>query len=212
MIRRQITTEQISSCRSHWNRKIENAENASSHPLGEQVGYERRRDGYKGSFPHTHQRVSDQQFSVGVGHCREQGERAPEQCTQDDDELARIAVGQRPYEGRRDHVEPEKGAGQIANLGIRQVKLVLHQRLHREQHIAVRIVEQIERSQDNQRRARVKVVLSHKSSEYSTADRFTPLPAAATSPQSWLRSRRAGGIRPSPPPRPASPTSLHLPA
>jgi hypothetical protein len=49
------------------------------------------------------------------------------------------------------------------------VKLVLDQRLHRKQHIAIHIIEQIQRRQDNQRGSRLKICLGHGSSEYSTA-------------------------------------------
>ena len=49
------------------------------------------------------------------------------------------------------------------------MKFLLNQGLHREQHIAVRIVEQIERGEDNQRGARLQIRLGHGSSEYSTA-------------------------------------------
>ena len=51
------------------------------------------------------------------------------------------------------------------------MKFVLHQWLHREQHVAVRVVEQIERRQDNQRGARLEISLGHGSSEYSTPRR-----------------------------------------
>ena len=48
--------------------------------------------------------------------------------------LARIAIGQRSHEGRREHVETKKGAGQLSNLRVADMKLILHQRLHRKQH------------------------------------------------------------------------------
>src|SRR5580700_3940965 len=83
----------------------------------------------------------------------EQREPAPEERAQNDDELARIAVGQRTDKRRSHHVETQKCAGKIANLRLGKVELVLHQWLHREQHVAVRIVEQIERREYDQRRA-----------------------------------------------------------
>lgn len=47
------------------------------------------------------------------------------------------------------------------------MELLLHQRLHRKQHIAIHIIQQIERRQDNQRGARLEISLGHWSSEYN---------------------------------------------
>src|ERR1035437_9758084 len=47
------------------------------------------------------------------------------------------------------------------------MKVILHQRLHCEQHVAVCIVKQVERRQNNQRVAGLKISSSHRSSEYS---------------------------------------------
>ena len=64
------------------------------------------------------------------------------------------------------------------------MEFILHQRLHRKQHVAVHVVEQIERRQDNQRSARLEISLGHGSSEYSMRGRFSPaLPSVeATGP------------------------------
>jgi hypothetical protein len=98
---------------------------------------------------------------------REQSQPAPEQRAQHNDELPRVPVRQRPYKRSRNHVETKESAGQISDLCIAQMKLILHQRLHREQHVAVRIIEQVECREDNQRGARLEISLSHRSSEYS---------------------------------------------
>lgn len=50
------------------------------------------------------------------------------------------------------------------------MEFVLHERLNREQHVAVCIVEQIERREDNQRSLRLKIVLRHASSDYTMSN------------------------------------------
>jgi hypothetical protein len=50
---------------------------------------------------------------------------------QKNDQAARIPVSERPSKGCRDHVKAEKRAGEVSDLRIADVKLVLHQRLHR---------------------------------------------------------------------------------
>src|ERR1700736_563289 len=52
------------------------------------------------------------------------------------------------------------------------MKFILHQGLNREQDVAIRIVEQIKRCEDDQRSARIKFRLGHRSSEYSTLGRL----------------------------------------
>ena len=49
------------------------------------------------------------------------------------------------------------------------MKFVLHQRLHRKQHVAVRIIEQVQRREHEQRGAGIEFGRSHGSSEYSMA-------------------------------------------
>ena len=77
--------------------------------------------------------------------CREQRQAAPEHGSERDDELAGITIGERADERSSQHVEPEEGAGEESDLLFRQMEFILHQRLHREQHVAVRIVQQVER-------------------------------------------------------------------
>src|SRR5438067_971579 len=50
------------------------------------------------------------------------------------------------------------------------MKLFLHERLHCKQHITVCIIEQVERSEDNQRGPRMEISLGHWSSEYSMSE------------------------------------------
>ena len=71
-----------------------------------------------------------QQLPIGVRKSSKQRQRAPEHRTEHDDPLARIAVGERTDKGRRDHIEPEKGAGEITHLSVGEMELGLHQRLH----------------------------------------------------------------------------------
>jgi hypothetical protein len=112
--------------------------------------------------------VSDEQFGVGVRDRGEQCKSAPEQRSERDDQLARVAIGQGADEWGGDDVKAEKRAGEISDLDVGQMKLVLHQRLHREQNVAIHVIEQIERRQDEQRVARLEIFPGHRSKEYST--------------------------------------------
>ena len=73
--------------------------------LGKKIGDERGSDGHEGGLADTHQGVAEQQFSVGVRDRGQQGQPAPENGAQNDDQLARVTVGQRADKRRRDHVE-----------------------------------------------------------------------------------------------------------
>src|SRR5713101_6195069 len=54
------------------------------------------------------------------------------------------------------------------------MELILDQRLHREQHIAVRVIKQIERGEHEQRGAGMELLLGHRSNEYSMAEKSGP--------------------------------------
>ena len=109
--------------------------------MREQVRHKRGRNRDEGCFADTYKGVPDQQFGISMRNRREQGEAAPENGAQHDDEFARIPVGKRPHERRGNHVEGEECAGQIPDLGIGHVKFVLHQGLHRKQHVAIHVVQ-----------------------------------------------------------------------
>ena len=171
-MRRQIPSQQVPSRRSHWNRQIKHTQNTPALFLRKKIRDKGRRNRHESSFAHAHQRVPDQQLRVRMCNRRQQREPAPEHRAQHDDEFPRVAVRQRPHKRRRQHVEAQKRAGQISNLHIGQMKFVLHQRLHRKQHAAIHVIEQIESRQDNQRGAGLEIGLGHGSGEYSMAGMF----------------------------------------
>ena len=96
-----------------------------------------------------------------MGDRREQRQPAPENRAQHDDQLARIAIRQRPHKRRGDHVKAQKRAGEISDLRLAEMKFILHQRLHRKQHIAIRIIQQIERGEHEQRGSGMELLLGH---------------------------------------------------
>jgi hypothetical protein len=51
------------------------------------------------------------------------------------------------------------------------MEFILNQRLHREKHVAIRIIQQIERGEHEQSSAGVEFLIGHRSSEYSMTDR-----------------------------------------
>ena len=169
MLWSQIAPQQVSRRRPHWNRQIEHAQNPAALLFRKKIGDESRRNGYERRLTDTDQGVPNQQLGVVMGESGQQREPAPEDCSQHDDQLARIAVRQRADEWRGDHVEAQEGAGEIADLGLGQVKFVLHQRLYREQYVAVDIVQQVQRREHDQRGAWLQFRGSHRSSEYSMA-------------------------------------------
>ena len=167
VLRSQIAAQQVSRRRAHRNRQIEHAQNPTAFFFGEKIGDESRRNGDERRFTDTDQGVPNQQLGVVVGEGGQQREAAPEDRSQHDDELARIAVCQRANERRGHHVEAQERAGEIADLRLGEVELVLHQRLHREQHVAVDIIQQVQRREHDQRGARLEFRGGHRSSEYS---------------------------------------------
>src|ERR1019366_696137 len=163
--------EQVPSRRSHGDGQVEHAKDAAPLILRKQVRDERGRDGDEGRLAHADQRMPNQQFPVGVGEGGEQSQSAPENRAEHDDPLARIAVGQRADKWRRDHIEPEEGAGEISHLSIGEMEFRLHQRLHGKQHRAVNVIQQVQRGQQGQRRAGIEFGRRHLAWEYNTADK-----------------------------------------
>ena len=167
MLRPQPASQQIARRRAARNRQIENSENAAAFVFRKKVGDKSGRDGHKRRLAHSHQSVAEQQFAVGVGDRGHQGQPAPENGAQDDDQLARIAVRERADKRRSHHVEQQKSAGEISNLGVGELEFGLHQRLHREQHGSVNVVEKVQRGQEDQRGPGIEFALGHLGKEYN---------------------------------------------
>ena len=104
---------------------------------------------------------------VGVRDRGQQGDHTPENGAQNNDQLARVPVGQRSDKGRGDHVENQKRAGEISELSVAEMKFVPHQRLHRKQDGAVDVVEKVERGREDQRRPGINFALGHLGKEYN---------------------------------------------
>ena len=153
----------------HGNRQIKNPENAAAFAFRKKVGNKRGSNGHKSRFADADQCVAEKQFPIGVGDRRQQCQPAPEHSPQHDNQLARVAVSQRADKGRGHHVEQQKGAGQISDLGIGEMKFALHQRLHRKQHRSVDVVEEVQRRQDDERGPGIEFALGHLAKEYNMA-------------------------------------------
>ncbi len=100
------------------------------------------------------------------------GQSAPENSAQDDDQLARIAIGQRAHEWRGHHVEQQKGAGEISDLSVGELEFVLHQRLHCKQHGTINVVQKVQRRQDDERGPGIEFALGHLAKEYNMPRRL----------------------------------------
>jgi len=68
---------------------------------------------------------------------------------------ALVSVGEQAHNGRRHHIAEKERGGQKPELGVAAVEFRLHQRLHRKQHRAVNVVEEIQRGQQQQSQTRV---------------------------------------------------------
>ena len=161
MLRPEPAAQQIASRRTARDGEVENSENAAAFIFRKKIGNKSGRDGHKRCLAHAYQSVPQQQLSVGVGDSRHQSQPTPEHRAQNDDQLARVAVSQRADKRRRDHVEQQKSAGEISNLGVGELEFGLHQRLHREQHGAVNVVEEIQRGQQDQRGPGIEFAFGH---------------------------------------------------
>src|SRR5579864_3046115 len=127
----------------------------------EKIRNEGRSNCDEGGLADADQSVSDKQFAISVSDGGKQGEPTPENCSQHDDQLARIAVSEWADERRCHHVAQQKCAGQVSDLGFTDMEFVLHQRLHRKEHIAVCVVEQIQCGEQKQRSLGMKIVSGH---------------------------------------------------
>ena len=159
--RSQVAAEQVARSRSHRDRQIKHTENAAALLFRKKIRNEGGRNGDEGRFADSDQRVAYQQFRVGMRDSGQQRECTPEDGAEGDDQLARIPIRQRTDKRRSHHVESQKRTGEVADLRLRQVKLGLHQRLHGKQHIPVRVVEQIQRGEHEQRGAGIELLLGH---------------------------------------------------
>ena len=168
VMRGEVSTQKITGSRSNRNGEVENAENASAQVLREQVGNKRWSDGYECCFANSHQRVAQQQLTVGVGKGGKQSEGAPEQPAERDDQFARIPVGEWTDKGRGKHIKKQERAGQISELSFREMEIDLNERLHRVQYRAIDIVDEVECSEDDQCGASLEPLRGHRLCEYST--------------------------------------------
>ena len=165
--RPEFTSQQIARRGTDGNCEIKNPKNAAAFVFRKKIRDKRWRDGHKCRFAHTDQGMPQQQFSVGVSHRRHQRQATPEHRPQHDDQLARVAIGERSDEWRGHHVEHQKRAGEISNLGVAEVKFALHQRLHRKQYRPVDVVEKVQRRQEYERGPGIEFARSHLAKEYN---------------------------------------------
>src|SRR5512142_2903462 len=75
---------------------------------------------------------------------------APDQGADDHDAASLEPVGQGTDERRGAHIAPDEGGRQEAKLGIGTVELGLYERLYREQHRTVDIVDEVQGREDEQ--------------------------------------------------------------
>src|SRR5580692_10152684 len=165
----ELAAQKVSGRGAHRNRQIKHSENPAAFVLWKKIGDESWSDGNKSRFTNPNQRMPNQQLPISMGDGGEEGERAPEDRSENDDLFARIPVSQRPGKRRGDHVEAEKRAGKVSDLRIGEMEFALHQRLHRKQHRTVDVVKQVQRRQQSQRGPGIKFRLGHLAKEYITA-------------------------------------------
>ena len=119
--------------------------------LRKKVGEECGGDGNERGLADADDDVAQQQLVIVVGDRAQQRGQAPDERADGHDAPARETVGEGNDQRRRNHVADEKGGGQKTDLRIAKGKLFLDEGLHREQHIAIDVVEKIERGQQQQR-------------------------------------------------------------
>src|SRR5579872_7097891 len=112
--------------------------------------------------------MANQQLPVRMRDRSQQSKTAPENCAQNDDQLARVPVSKRSGKWRRYHVKPQKRAGEISHLRVGEMEFTLHQRLHREQNRTVDVVEEIQRREQDERAPGIKFCLRHLAKKYIT--------------------------------------------
>src|SRR5579872_1410571 len=110
--------------------------------------------------------MANQQLPVRMRDRSQQSKTAPENCAQNDDQLARIPVSKRSGKWRRYHVKAQKRAGEITHLRVSQMEFALHQRLHRKQNRTVDVVEEIQRREQNERSPGIKFRRGHLAKKY----------------------------------------------
>src|SRR6185437_9244475 len=79
----------------------------------------------------------------------------------DDDQLARLAVREKANPRRGAHVEDEEDGGERAQRSVRGVELLLDQRLHAEEDVAVDVVEEVEPGQQGKSEHRTQSARRH---------------------------------------------------
>jgi len=83
----------------------------------------------------------------------EKGEATPDKDAEDHDVFAGKAVAHPADERRGKHIGEEESAGEQADLGVAHQKFFFHVRLHREEHIAVNVIEDVQSGKHRQQEA-----------------------------------------------------------
>src|ERR1035438_7851089 len=172
------SAQQISQRGSDRKREIKHPHDPPTFLNRKQVCDKGWRKNDKAGFADAHQGVTNEQL---VKVCRDGGEQSgptPHQSPGNDDALAREAQRKRPHEGGRAHIKNEEDAGEQAEGRVAAMELRFNQILYREQHGAIDVIEQVQRREERQCRARIEFRRGHRSSEYSMKQKRNTRPAA----------------------------------
>ncbi len=80
-------------------------------------------------------------------------EAAPDKDAEDHNVFAGKTVAHPTHDRRGKHIREEKGAGQQANFCVTHHKLFFHVRLHRKEHVAVNVIQDVQSGKHRQQKA-----------------------------------------------------------
>jgi len=109
-----------------------------------------RRDGDERRFPDADDDVPQQKLVVVVSDGAEQGCAAPDERSCGHDPLAGVAVGKPSYRRGSHHVTDEECRGEKADLRVIDVEFFLDERLHCIEHVAIDVVQEVQRREQQQ--------------------------------------------------------------
>src|SRR6185437_5874752 len=100
--------------------------------------------------------VTKKKLAIVMHKPCKKGEAAPDKNAEDHDVFAGKAVAHPADDRRGKHISKEESAGKQADLGIAHQKFFFHVGLHRKEHIAVNVIQDIQSGEHRQQKSRIK--------------------------------------------------------
>ena len=119
---------------------------------GGKIGDQRGSNGRVTGFTDADDGMAQKQLVIVMHQPGKKGEAAPDENAEDHDVFAGKAVAHPAHDRRGKHISKKKSAGQQADFGVAYQKFFFYIGLHREEHIAINVIQDIQSGKHSKRR------------------------------------------------------------